>query len=186
MSSTLAIESLAIPDVRLVTPKLIEDARGYFMEVWHAEAYAALGLDARFVQVNQSRSRRGTLRGLHYQLPKAQGKLVRVVSGSLFDVAVDLRRSSATFGRWVGAVLDATERRMLWIPPGFAHGFYVLGESAEMEYFCTDVHAPEQEHAIVWNDARIGVRWPLVDGVELLLSDRDRNAGSLDDAGCYP
>lgn len=186
MSSTLAIEPLAIADVLLVTPKRIEDARGYFMEVWHAQAYAALGLDARFVQVNQSRSRRGTLRGLHYQLPRAQGKLVRALSGSLFDVGVDLRRSSPTFGHWVGAVLDDADRRMLWIPPGFAHGFYVLSESAEMEYFCTDVHAPGAEHAIAWNDPRIGVRWPLVEGVELLLSDRDRNAGSLADAVSYP
>lgn len=186
MSSALAVESLAIPEVRLVTPKVIEDERGYFMEVWHAGAYAALGIDARFLQVNQSRSRRGTLRGLHYQLPRAQGKLVRVVSGCLFDVAVDLRRSSPTFGGWAGAMLDATTRRMLWIPPGFAHGFLVLGGDAEMEYFCTDLHAPEQERAIAWNDARIGIDWPLEPGVAVLLSERDRQAGSLDEADTWP
>lgn len=186
MSSALSMQALAIPDVRLVTPKLIEDERGYFMEIWHADAFAALGIADRFLQVNQSSSRRGTLRGLHYQVRQPQGKLVRVVSGSIFDVAVDLRRASPTFGRWVGATLSAAERNMLWIPPGFAHGFYVLSDVAEMEYFCTDLHAPEHERAVAWNDAHIGIEWPLAPAVPLLLSDRDRRAGPLDGAETFP
>jgi dTDP-4-dehydrorhamnose 3,5-epimerase len=186
MNSALSVQPLAIPDVRLVTPKVVEDGRGWFMEVWHAGAYAGHGIPERFVQVNQSRSRRGTLRGLHYQVTRPQGKLVRAVAGRLFDVAVDLRRASPTFGRWVGAFLSAAERNQLWIPAGFAHGFLVVDGDAEMEYFCTDLYAPEHERAIAWDDARIGIDWPLEPGVAPLLSERDRAAGGLDAAETFP
>lgn len=177
---------LRIPAVQLVTPKLIADARGYFMEVWHADEFARLGVPARFVQINQSSSRRGTLRGLHYQVERPQGKLVRVVSGRIFDVAVDLRKSQPTFGEWAGEFLSAAERNMLWIPPGFAHGFYVISAEAEIEYCCTTGYAPDLERAIAWNDPDLAIAWPLDAAVPLLLSDKDRCAGSLRNAEVYP
>jgi dTDP-4-dehydrorhamnose 3,5-epimerase len=162
-----------IPDVLVIEPKVFGDARGFFLESFNRKAFhAATSLDLDFVQDNHSRSSRGVLRGLHYQLRQAQGKLVRVVRGSVFDVAVDLRRSSPTFGRWVGEILSDDNHKQLWIPPGFAHGFLVLSEQADFLYKTTDYYAPEHERCVAWNDADIGVRWPL--DVEPQLSARDR------------
>lgn len=164
---------LAIPDVVLFTPKVFGDERGFFFESFNANAFReATQLDLPFVQDNHSKSSRGVLRGLHYQLPpKAQGKLVRVVAGEVFDVAVDIRRSSATFGRWVGAYLSADNRQQLWIPPGFAHGFVTLSDSAEFLYKTTDFYSPEHERSILWNDPEIAVDWPLAEVPALSAKD---------------
>ncbi|HHH39325.1 MAG TPA: dTDP-4-dehydrorhamnose 3,5-epimerase [Sedimenticola sp.] len=167
----MKITATAIPGVLVVEPDVFGDARGFFMETWHARKYAEQGLDVTFVQDNHSRSGRGVLRGLHYQLNQPQGKLVRVTSGRVFDVAVDIRRGSPTFGRWVGLELDDRAHRQLYIPPGFAHGFSVLSESADFLYKCTDFYAPEDEYGILWNDPAIGIEWP---GGDFLVSDKDR------------
>lgn len=151
----------AIPDVFLIEPKIFADERGFFYESWNRNAFRALGLNVDFVQDNHSKSERGVLRGLHYQVRRAQGKLVRVVVGEVFDVAVDMRRSSLTYGKWVGFTLSAENRRMAWIPPGFAHGFYVMSESAEFLYKTTDYWFPEFERSLLWNDPTVGVDWPL-------------------------
>ena len=154
----------AIPDVLLLEPRVFRDARGSFFESYNrASLAAATGIDAEFVQDNHSRSGKGVLRGLHYQIHQAQGKLVRVVSGAIFDVAVDLRRGSPTFSRWVGVELDSENCRQLWVPEGFAHGFLVLGESAEVLYKTTDYYAPAHERCLLWNDPAIGIAWPRVD-----------------------
>jgi dTDP-4-dehydrorhamnose 3,5-epimerase len=176
---------LAIPDVVLVTPKLFGDARGWFMETWHAGKFADGGLELAFVQDNHSYSRAGTLRGLHYQILHPQGKLVRVLRGEIFDVAVDLRRSSPTFGRWVGEVLSAENKSQLYVPPGFAHGFVVTSDEAEMAYKCTDLYHPEHERTILWNDADLGIEWPLPPGVAPLLSDKDRAGTPFKDAEVF-
>lgn len=181
----MKVTPLAIPEVLLIEPKVFGDARGFFMETWQAERFAELGLPA-FVQDNHSRSAQGILRGLHYQIRQPQGKLVRVVSGEVFDVAVDLRKSSPTFGRWVGARLSEANKHMLWVPPGFAHGFYVLSEAADFLYKCTDFYAPEHERALIWNDPTVGVDWPLVDGKAPRLSEKDAAARTLDEVECYP
>ena len=176
---------LAIPDVVLVEPRVFGDERGYFMEVWHAAKFAEAGLDLHFVQDNQSRSRRGTLRGLHYQIEHAQGKLVRAISGTIFDVAVDLRRRSASFGKWVGATLSGENKSQLYVPPGFAHGFLVTSEVAEVEYKCTDFYAPEHERSIAWNDPDIGIEWPLSPGVTPMLSGKDLAGKPLNQAEVF-
>jgi len=173
----------AIPDVKIVEPKVFGDARGFFMETWNARSLREAGIDAQFVQDNHSRSRRGVLRGLHYQLAHAQGKLVRVVSGAVFDVAVDLRRSSPTFGRWVGVTLSEDDKRMLWMPPGFAHGFLVLSPSADFLYKTTDYYHPEHERTLLWNDADVAVDWPL-DG-DPVLAAKDAAGTPLRDAEVY-
>jgi len=152
----------AIPDVLLLEPKVFGDARGFFFESFNARDFAEVtGLDVQFVQDNHSKSAQGVLRGLHYQIQHAQGKLVRVVQGRVFDVAVDLRKSSPTFGQWVGAILDADSHRQLWVPPGFAHGFVVLSESAEFLYKTTDYWYPEHERSLLWNDPELGIDWPI-------------------------
>ncbi len=181
----MRLDRLAIPDVLLVTPTVIGDERGYFMEVWHRQKYAVAGLDVQFVQDNQSRSRKGTLRGLHYQVQQTQGKLVRVISGEIFDVAVDIRRSSPTFGKWVGSVLSADNKAQLYAPPGFAHGFLVTTETAEVEYKCTDYYAPQHERAIAWDDPDIHISWPLPPGVVPVLSTKDLAARRLKDAEVF-
>lgn len=163
----------AISDVKILEPKVFGDERGFFLESWNANTFAALGLDLQFVQDNHSRSRQGILRGLHYQLQNPQGKLVRVTQGAVFDVAVDIRRSSPTFGHWVGVELSASNHRMLWIPAGFAHGFYVLSESADFQYKCTDFYNPAAEKSILWNDSDLNISWPLVNGQAPLLSAKD-------------
>ncbi len=162
-----------IPDVFILEPQVFYDARGYFMETYHARQLAELGISAQFVQDNHSRSQRGTLRGLHYQIRQAQGKLLRVVCGEIFDVAVDLRRRSPTFGQWTGAILSADNKRQLWIPPGFAHGFYAISETADLVYKVTDYYAPQWERTLIWNDPQINIAWPLVDGQPPVLSARD-------------
>ena len=160
-----------LPDILLIEPRVFGDARGYFYESYNARALAAAGLGAEFVQDNHSLSARGVLRGLHYQIEHAQGKLVRVVAGEVFDVAVDVRRSSATFGRWVGATLSAENRHMLWIPPGFAHGFLVLSAAAEFLYKTTDYWYPEHERCLLWNDPALGIAWPLSGAPTLAAKD---------------
>lgn len=160
----------AIPEVLILEPKVFGDARGFFYESFNARDFAqATGLDVNFVQDNHSKSAKGVLRGLHYQIQHAQGKLVRVVQGEVFDVAVDLRKSSATFGQWVGVHLSADNHRQLWVPPGFAHGFVVLSESAEFLYKTTDYWYPEHERSLQWNDQAVGIDWP-VDGLPLLAA----------------
>jgi dTDP-4-dehydrorhamnose 3,5-epimerase len=174
----------AIPDVIVVEPQVFGDERGFFMETYHRARYVEAGITAEFVQDNHSRSLQGTLRGLHYQIQQPQGKLVRVVQGSVFDVAVDMRRSSATFGRWVGEVLSAENKRQLWVPPGFAHGFYVLSDSADFVYKCTELYAPQHERCVRWDDAELAIEWPLPAGATPLVSTKDA-AGLLFRAAEY-
>ncbi len=162
-----------LPGVLILEPKVFGDSRGFFFESWNEAAFAqATGVDRRFVQDNHSRSRRGVLRGLHYQIRQPQGKLVRATLGTIFDVAVDLRRSSPVFGRWVGVEVSAENFRQLWVPPGFGHGFVVLSEIAEVIYKTTDYYAPHHERSLLWNDPQVGVNWPL-DGIEPILSAKD-------------
>ena len=176
---------LTIPDVLLLEPKVYGDHRGFFIETWQARQFAALGIDYPFVQDNHSRSAQGILRGLHYQVRQPQGKVVRVARGEVFDVAVDLRRSSPHFGRWAGARLSDDNHRLLWVPPGFAHGFYVLSETADFLYKCTDYYAPEHERSLLWDDPAVGIDWPLVDGQAPRLSDKDAQARPLAELECY-
>ena len=181
---------LAIPEVVLISPRVFGDARGFFLETWRQEWAEQIGIERPFVQDNHSRSGQGILRGLHFQLRQPQGKLVRVTAGAVFDVAVDLRRGSPHFGRWVGELLSADNHRMLWVPPGFAHGFYVLSESADFVYKCTDYYAPEHERSLLWNDPAVGIEWPLREGGAPRLSAKDAQARTLSDlaaAGeCFP
>lgn len=167
-----------IPDVKLIEPKVFTDERGFFMETYQKRVFSEAGLPTEFVQDNHSGSRQGILRGLHYQLKHSQGKLVRVVVGEVFDVAVDLRKSSPTFGQWTGAVLSAENKRGLWVPPGFGHGYYVMSDWAEFVYKVTDFYAPEWERTILWNDPQIGIEWPLVNGQMPVVSGKDA-AGKL-------
>lgn len=167
-----------IPDVKLIEPKVFTDERGFFMETFQKRVFSEAGLPTEFVQDNHSGSRQGILRGLHYQLKHSQGKLVRVVVGEVFDVAVDLRKSSPTFGQWTGAVLSAENKRGLWVPPGFGHGYYVMSDWAEFVYKVTDFYAPEWERTILWNDPQIGIEWPLVNGQMPVVSGKDA-AGKL-------
>lgn len=162
----------AIPDVLLLEPKVFGDERGYFYESWNKRTFAELGIDAEFVQDNHSRSQRNVLRGLHYQIEHAQGKLIRVAAGSVYDVAVDMRRSSPTFGQWVGFTLSADDKRMAWIPPGFAHGFCVTSDSAEFLYKTTDYWSPAHERTLLWSDAQLAIPWPLT--AEPLLAAKDK------------
>ncbi len=175
----------AIPEVIVLEPRIFGDARGFFMESYNRRTFAELtGCDPDFVQDNHSRSARGVLRGLHYQIRQPQGKLVRVVSGAVFDVAVDIRRSSPTCGQWVGEVLSAENQRQMWVPAGFAHGFLVLSETAEFLYKTTDYYAPEFERCIAWNDPGLAVDWPL-DGLEPRLSAKDAQGTSMADAELF-
>ena len=182
----MRVTPLAIPEVLLIEPTVHADSRGFFLETWHAEKLRAAGLDAAFVQDNHSRSVRHTLRGLHYQVVEPQGKLVRVASGEIFDVAVDIRRSSPTYGRWAGAVLSDGNFHMLWVPPGFAHGFVTLSERADLLYKCTAPYRAEHDRSIRWDDPEIGICWPLPAGVRPILSPRDERAGPLATAEVYP
>ncbi len=182
----MQFERLAIPDVVLVRPKVFGDARGFFLETWEERKFAAAGIEARFVQDNHSRSTRYTLRGLHYQIQRPQGKLVRVASGAVLDVAVDMRRSSPSFGRWVAAEISAENRHMLWVPPGFAHGFVVLSDSADFLYKCTDFYAPEHERCVRWNDSDLAIDWKLPIGVQPLLSAKDQVGLPFAEAEAYP
>jgi len=161
-----------IPDVVVLEPRVFSDSRGFFLETYNERRFEELGITERFVQDNQSYSRQGVLRGLHFQVEQAQGKLVRVVAGEVFDVAVDLRKGSATFGKWAGARLSSTNHHMIWIPKGFAHGFYTLSANAEVLYKVTDFYAPQHERTLLWNDPDVGIEWPLKG--EPILSDKDR------------
>jgi dTDP-4-dehydrorhamnose 3,5-epimerase len=179
----MEIAPTVLPEVLLIQPKAFGDARGFFMESWNEDRFnAAVGAAVKFVQDNHSRSPRGVLRGLHFQLPPhAQGKLVRVVSGAVFDVAVDMRQSSPNFGRWAGAELTADNHRQLWIPPGFAHGFLVLSETADFLYKTTGYYAPQSERSLRWNDPTVNIEWPTLD-LPLTLSAKDENAPLIEDA----
>lgn len=181
----MQVQPLAIPEVLLLTPRVFGDERGFFFESFNARAFReATGLSLDFVQDNHSRSVRHVLRGLHYQVEQAQGKLVRVVQGEVFDVAVDIRRSSPTFGQWVGARLSAENKQQLWVPPGFAHGFVTLSESAEFLYKTTDYYAPAHERCIAWNDPEIAVDWPL-EGNTPQVSAKDAQGLSLASAELF-
>jgi dTDP-4-dehydrorhamnose 3,5-epimerase len=182
----MQFERTGIPDVVLVRPRVFGDPRGFFFESWEERKFAAAGCDAKFVQDNHSRSTRHTLRGLHYQIQHAQGKLVRVVAGTVFDVAVDIRRSSPTFGRSVSVTLSDENHHMLWIPAGFAHGFLVLSEFADLVYRCTDFYSPAHERAILWNDPDLNIEWPLAPGEEPVLSAKDAVAARFRDAEYFP
>lgn len=172
----------AIPEVIVVDPEVFGDARGFFMETWHARKFIDAGIEADFVQDNHSKSVKGTLRGLHYQINQPQGKLVRVSAGEIYDVAVDLRESSTSFGRWVGQRLSAENKKMIWVPIGFAHGFYVTSACAEVIYKCTDFYAPEHERSLRWDDPDVAIDWPLSDGEPPKLSAKDAAAPSFRDA----
>ncbi len=181
----MKIIETSIPDVLIIEPKVFGDERGFFYESFNAAAFeAATGLQRQFVQDNHSKSQRGVLRGLHYQIQQPQGKLVRVVAGEVFDVAVDLRKSSPSFGRWVGTHLSAQNQRQLWIPEGFAHGFVVLSESAEFLYKTTDYYAPEHERSLLWNDPELGIEWPFDEPPQ--LSAKDQAGKLLRDAELFP
>ena len=180
----MVIIETKIPEVRIFRPDFFGDERGYFMETFRASSFRKLGLKGEFVQDNQSRSVKGTLRGLHFQQQFPQGKLVRVVAGEVFDVAVDLRLSSASFGQWVGATLSSDNREQLWVPPGFAHGFYVLSEWADLCYKCTDYYHPEDDHTLIWNDPDVAIDWPLLSSTPL-LSEKDASGRRLDETPLY-
>ena len=181
----MKISPAAIPDVLVIDPVVHQDPRGFFVEAWHWAKYRDAGIDRPFVQDNQSRSTQGVLRGLHYQIEQAQGKLVRVAAGEIFDVAVDLRRSSPTFGRWAGAMLSGTNQRQIWVPPGFAHGFYVTSDAADVIYKCTDYYNPRSERTLRWDDADVGIEWPLFEGRSPVVSAKDAAGLSLRDAPSY-
>ena len=174
----------SLPDVLLIEPKVFPDERGFFLESYQKQKFKEAGIDADFVQDNHSKSCERTLRGLHYQIHQPQGKLVRVIAGEVFDVAVDIRKSSPTFGKWVGDYLSAENKRMLWVPAGFAHGFYVTSPEAEVLYKASDYYAPQWERSILWNDAVIGVAWPL-HGEIPILSARDAAAKSISEAEVF-
>lgn len=174
-----------IPSVLVINPKVFGDQRGFFLETYHKRRYTEAGLNAEFVQDSHSGSRQGTLRGLHYQIRQPQGKLVWVLVGEVYDVAVDLRRSSSTFGKWVGVHLSAENRLQTWIPAGFAHGFYVLSEWAEVAYKSTDYYAPQWERTILWSDPQLAIEWPLLADVPLLLSEKDCKGVKFAEAELY-
>lgn len=174
-----------IKDVIVVEPQVFGDERGFFMETWRADRFVDAGIEVAVVQDNHSRSTKGVLRGLHYQIQHPQGKLARVISGEVFDVAVDMRKNSPTYGKWVGEILSAENKKMLWVPPGFAHGFYVLSDIAEFLYKCTDYYAPEHERCVRWDDPDLAIDWPLIDGELPQLSAKDLAGASFVNAECY-
>jgi dTDP-4-dehydrorhamnose 3,5-epimerase len=181
----MAFEQTDIPEVLVFQPKVFGDERGFSLETFRANVFAEAGISAPFVQDNHSGSRQGILRGLHYQIRRGQGKLVHAVVGEVFDVAVDLRRSSSTFGRWVGVMLSAENKKQVWIPPGFAHGFYVLSEWAEFIYKMTDYYAPEWERSLRWDDPALRIEWPLLNGQAPILSERDAHGKLLSEAELF-
>ena len=176
----------SLRDVKLIEPRVFGDERGFFLETWSTGAFAGAGLDFTFVQDNHSRSSKGVLRGMHYQIEQAQGKLVRVVKGAVFDAVVDLRRSSPTFGRWEGFHLTDADKRMLWVPPGFAHGFLCLEDGTDFLYKCTNVYAPQHERSLLWSDPTIGIDWPLGDVGEPVVAVKDVAGVRFETADTYP
>ncbi|MBK8481022.1 MAG: dTDP-4-dehydrorhamnose 3,5-epimerase [Proteobacteria bacterium] len=179
----MKVRPSAIADVIIVEPDVYDDARGFFTETWNAGSFSAAGLELHFVQCNHSHSTRGVLRGLHYQAPAPQGKLVRAITGEIFDVAVDLRRPSPTFGQWVGMTISAANKHSVWIPPGFAHGFYVLSASADVVYLCTGPRVAASEQTLRWDDAELAIAWPLL--AAPIVSEKDARGVSLADAVVY-
>lgn len=173
-----------IPDVIVFEPDVFGDDRGFFMETWRKKDFAEAGIGPDFVQDNHSKSAQGILRGLHYQIPNPQGKLVRVISGKVFDVAIDLRRNSPTFGKWVSEIISSENKKQVWVPQGFAHGFLVMSESAEFVYKCTDYYAPQHERCIVWDDPELGIEWPKLEH-DPVLSEKDANGSSFTKAEYY-
>ena len=181
----MKFEHQSIPEIVLVKPELFNDHRGYFFEVFQKEKFTQVGIDLKFVQQNQSGSKKGILRGLHYQIRQPQGKLVRVLNGEIYDVAVDIRKSSATFGKWLGLNLDGKDHYQLWIPAGFAHGFLVMSEWAEVMYSTTDYYAPEYERTLLWNDPDIAIDWPINQNFKPVLSQKDLLGNTLRNAEVY-
>lgn len=182
----VTVTATRLPEVKIVEPRVFGDERGFFLESWNQRAFdEALGESVHFVQDNHSRSARGVLRGMHYQYTRPQGKLVRVVAGRVFDVAVDMRRDSPRCGQWVGVELSEQNKRSLWVPPGFAHGFLVLSESADFLYKATDYYTPSDEKAVVWNDPQVGIEWPLEAGQQPMVSAKDQVAAAFRDAAFY-
>ena len=179
----MEVRETDLADVYLIEPHVFDDSRGFFMETYHKERYAAAGIKCQFVQDNYSRSCRGSIRGLHYQIRHPQGKLVQVVHGEIFDVVVDLRRNSPSFGRWVGVNLSESNRCQLYVPPGFAHGFCVLSDVADFFYKCSDLYYPEHDRTLLWNDTDVNIDWPL--DREPILSEKDRQGVPLIEAECY-
>lgn len=183
----MKVISTELPEVLIIEPIVFGDSRGFFLESFNQKNFTQItGLDVNFVQDNHSRSAKGVLRGLHYQIGQPQGKLVRVVRGAVFDVAVDIRRSSVTFGRWIGVELSEDNYRQLWVPPGFAHGFYVLSESADFLYKTTDYYVPDLERGLAWNDSRLAIEWPIGSGTSPIVSAKDMRAATLADAEVFP
>jgi len=182
----MKFQETPIKDVVLIEPQVFGDARGFFMETWQVEKFAAAGIEAAFVQDNHSRSTRWTLRGLHFQVLHTQGKLVRVTAGSVFDVVVDLRRGSSSFGRWWGVELSAENHRLLWVPPGLAHGILVTSDSADFLYKCTELYSPAHERSLAWNDPALGVKWPLPPGTAPVLSAKDSQGASFAEIEKFP
>ena len=176
----------SIPDVVVIEPKVFGDSRGFFLESWNSRDFSAGNIDVNFVQENHSASKQGVLRGLHYQIPQPQGKLIRVIVGEVFDVAVDMRQGSPTFGKWIGVTLSADNKRICWIPPGFAHGFYVVSPFSEFVYKCTDFYAPECERSILWDDPDLNIEWPLIKESLPILSEKDSVGKAFKDADYYP
>jgi dTDP-4-dehydrorhamnose 3,5-epimerase len=181
----MVFEQMDIPEVVIFTPKVFGDQRGFFLETFRSDVFARSGIPGPFVQDNHSGSQQGILRGLHYQIHQAQGKLVRVVVGKIFDVAVDLRRSSPSFGRWVGTYISAENKQQVWIPVGFAHGIYVISDWAELVYKVTDYYAPEWERSLLWNDPALGIEWPLISGKPPILSEKDSKGNLLSEAELF-
>lgn len=181
----MKVTETKIPAVKLIKPRIFGDERGFFMETWNKKVFREAGVDAEFVQDNHSRSVQYTLRGLHYQINQPQGKLVRVTRGEVFDVAVDLRANSDTFGQWVGEHLSSENNHMLWVPPRFAHGFLVVSEEADFQYKCTDFYAPEHERSIHWADPLLSINWPIKEGIVPIVSEKDRLAMPFSDSEVY-
>ena len=175
----------ALSEVMIIEPTVFNDDRGYFFEIRQQQKFSEAGITLPFVQDNMSRSKRGVIRGLHYQVQQPQGKLVRVVAGKVFDVAVDIRRNSPTFGKWISAILSAENNHQIWVPPGFAHGFYVLSDFADVIYCCTDFYAPQYERTIIWNDPELAINWPLIDNEVPILSPKDAQGLLIKNSECY-
>jgi dTDP-4-dehydrorhamnose 3,5-epimerase len=181
----MQVNTTSISGVLIIQPRIFSDSRGFFMESYRESSYQDLGIGPEFIQDNHSGSTKGVLRGIHYQIQHPQGKLVRVIKGEVFDVAVDLRKSSPTFGHYVGTLLTEENHKQLWVPQGFGHGFYVLSEWAEFIYKVTDIYAPEWERTIIWDDPDLGIEWPLVDGVDVIISEKDAKGNRFLDADVF-
>ena len=180
----MKIQATNIPDVLVIEPAVHGDHRGFFMETWRKEWFSDFAPGLEFVQDNHSKSVKGTLRGLHYQISNPQGKFIRVVSGEIFDAVVDLRKSSSTFGQWAGVSLSADNKKSLWVPPGFAHGFYVISETAEITYKCTDYYSAENERSLLWNDPSVAIQWPLHE-IKVIISEKDNQGSFLSDCDTF-